>query len=123
MIFSPRRILSPKEASVLKLLGNWEELVDNKRLYGTLFMDRVAFEAMEAAGIATAMSVDRDRSTNTYSVRFDLFNLAKYIHFLCDRVGFEVQIDGVVKTHDGSSFDIPFKSAPTLNSKKKESKK
>lgn len=79
----------------------WEDLADKRKYFATFTMNEATLRVCEASNVATPLSVERDRRTDTYTVRFDLVELHRYISFLCEHVGFTVGIDGGVTTKDG----------------------
>lgn len=103
-----QRYLTPKETNALKLLKYAESLAEAspKRLAGTLSMPIEAVMAMERAKVARPYLVERDVGTGQCRVHFTLQQLYRYVEFVCEMCGLDVQLDGSIKTNDGRTLTL-----------------
>jgi hypothetical protein len=114
MAETPKKPLTPQEVQTFKMLATWEELVDNKRIFGTLEMSDLAVDTMKKYDIAKPLKIIPSLSSpNRRAVRFDLIELARYLSYSCKCVGFRVGLNGDVTTSDGTVLSIPFSTVPT----------
>lgn len=113
--YSLPRNMSQHEIKTLQMLDCFDTLVDRNRLFGEFTMNEETYRCAVAVGIANPYRVERDRSTRMYFVRFFLPELHRYIWYLCRHVGFELEVDGSVRTRDGHRID---RSEITLSSTK-----
>lgn len=95
------------------MLATWEDLVDNRRIYGTLEMSPLAVDTIQKHDIAKPLKIMTAPASGTRRVvRFDLVELGRYLHYVCKCVGFTVSIHGEVTTRDGIKLMIPFTTQP-----------
>ena len=110
----PQRALNDQEARAFKMLTIWEELVDSKRLCGTLELSAAALDVIDKYSIAKPLRISPSLSNPAKAaVRFDLVELAKYLSYVSKCVGFHVDVNGDVTTTDGITMNIPFANPPT----------